>query len=421
MSGFFARCLLIIASALCLSAVLPNLFSIAVKKKDNSPYVAFSAVLEDFILVHHSGANRYVDTEGNVYTLKEYERLMPFVFAGDLVKWGEYPAEIQGEYIPPEKAGTDWDSITVTPQGAHSANLRIQLFPLFESESEFTSISVPPELFRIDKRMEFINVAENKVNEEKSALFTNALNEAGFKFPAKRIAGNPTNNKPYDFGYFVTDSGGEIYRIRQARSKPVIENTGIKTESEIFFTRVRENPNLPYYGLLVTNSGKVYQILKDGYRLAEIWVENYDPLSQRMTYGLDPLNITVKVSDEKGETIYASTRDGIPVKKHSIAHDRQLKYSPLYDTLFPFALSANPGKRGGFFEIRLSADKALAFSFSAALAVLYILFLFIRYRMPPQKSAAEFLLIAALGIYALIAIILEAFGETVFLDRLRKG
>ncbi|MDR2400994.1 MAG: DUF4857 domain-containing protein [Deferribacteraceae bacterium] len=408
----FTRLIIILTASLCLSWALPKLFATIAKKKDETPYITFSAVIKDFLIATHSGKSRYQDTKGNAYTLKEYETLMPFVFTSDLLKWGIYPEEINGVHVPPKKAETDWDSIQVSPSLAHAANTRIQLFPLFESDSEFTSISMPEEFFRIGKRMEFIDASHNKVNEEKSALFTKALSEAGFNFPAQRIAGNPTNHKPYDAGYFVTDASGEMFHIYQARSQPVVVKTDIKAEGGIFFMKVRENQHLPYYGLLVTNPGRVYLILKDRYRLQEVWVENYDPGRQRLNFGVDPLYITVKVLDEEGERSYASERDGIPVKKYFYKYQRRLKYAEAYDTVFTFALNSNPSKRGGFWGITFSKNPSAALSFSLALAIIYTLFLRIQLRIKPKKMIGDFILIALFGIYALIAVILEGF-ETV--------
>ena len=59
--------------------------------------------------------------------------------------------------------------------------------------------------------MEFIVARTNKINEEKSQLFTEALTAEGFIFPADIIAGLPTTRKSHDEGYFITDSEGTLF------------------------------------------------------------------------------------------------------------------------------------------------------------------------------------------------------------------
>jgi hypothetical protein len=407
---FIIRLHLIAAAIICLSLALPILFAMAAKKRDNTPYITFSAVIKDFIIASHGEESRYQDTYGNIYTLREYERLMPFVFTKDLLKWGEYPEEIGGVHIPPQKAETDWDTVTVSPSAAHAAKTRLRLFPLFESDSGFSSIPLPDDLFRIDNRMEFINAAGNTVNEEKSTLFTNAIAAAGFSFPAKMISGNPTNHNPYDFGYFIMDSKNEIFRVFQAKAQPMVEKTGISGDG-VFFMKVKENPYLPYYGLLIADIGKAYLILKDDYRLQELWLEDYNPRSERLVFTLDPLYMTVKVINENGERLFASTREGEAVKQYSYQYERRLKYAALYDAVFPFIINPNPSKRDGFWSITLSRTPAHALAFSLAIAALYTLFISYRYKIGWKMRAFDFILIALFGLYALIAIILEGFGS----------
>ncbi|MDR2104259.1 MAG: DUF4857 domain-containing protein [Deferribacteraceae bacterium] len=405
------RLAIILSAIFCLACALPQLFLIIAKKKDDTPYITYSAVLKDFLIAEHSGRSRYKDRAGNSYTLREYERLMPFVFTRDLLKWGEYPEEIDGVYIPPDRAETDWDSISVSYASANAANRRIQLFPLFESESEFSSIAAPAELFRIAKRMEFINAARNSVNEEKSLLFTQALTDAGFSFPPKMIAGNPTNHKPYDFGYFIVDAEGVIFRIYQAKGMPMIEKTGISVQGEIFFMKVRENPNLAYYGLLATDLGKVFLILKDNYHLQELWVEGYNPFNDRLVFGNDPLNITLKVFNEGGERIYASTQNGEALKSFSYSYPRPMRYAAVYDALFPFTIKSNPTKEGGFWWINFSKNTLLSLCFCIALALIYAAAARFYYKASPIRIIVDAILIAISGIYALIPIILESFDD----------
>ncbi|MDR2104673.1 MAG: DUF4857 domain-containing protein, partial [Deferribacteraceae bacterium] len=313
---------------------------------------------------------------------------------------------IGGREIPIEKAINFRDTIRLSPHMTDMTAARVQLFPLFESESGFTSLEFPQELFSIKERMEFINAAENRIDEEKSALFTQALLEADFAFPSKNTAGNTNPRKPYDFGYFALDSKDEIYHIYQAKSLPVVKNTGIKlSDNGAVFIIVRENPNIPYYGLLCYN-GEVYQILKDGYKLLKLNLNSYNPYRQGFIFMLDPMHIIVKTSDEAGESINVATLEGELVKEHYTAYERSIYAAAVYDAVFPFILKNNPYKYGEYIYFSLSAKYRIAFIVCAVLAVFYAVFYKKRVGRFTAGFAMEELLIILGGVYAVSAIFL---------------
>lgn len=51
-----------------------------------------------------------------------------------------------------------------------------------------------------------IDMESNTVNDEKSIRFTEAMTKKGFRFPAVKIAGNPTTRKEYDEGYILLET-----------------------------------------------------------------------------------------------------------------------------------------------------------------------------------------------------------------------
>jgi hypothetical protein len=405
MMRLISRYLIIAAAVLSFAWGIPYLCGIAAKKKVYRPFITYSAVLEDFVFPRqHMGRTVYSDASGNEYTLREYERLMPFMFARDLQKWGEYPESVGGERIAFERAVNERDTVRVLPRYIDLSKVRVQLYPLFEAESDFTSLEFPKELFNIKSRMEFINAAENRVNEEKTALFTDALKEAEFAFPAKIIAGNTYPRKPYDFGYFVLDSKNELYHIYQARSKPMVINTGIRTESGIAYITVKEDRYLPYYGLIITENGGVYHILKDNYNLFKLDAEGYNPYRNTLLYMLDPLTLTLKISDKDGERIRVAARDGRFLKEFRSDYESNIYLPALADALFPFVIKNNPYKYGGYICVTLSENYKSALLLSAALALLYAAAFGRKKRRPVRFIDPALILIG--GIYALAAILI---------------
>ncbi|QAR33786.1 DUF4857 domain-containing protein [Geovibrio thiophilus] len=413
---YISRYLLLIAAVISFSSLIPYLYSTVFGKRAERPAIFYSKVIEDIVysLEDRSGSRKYYDGAGNEYSAKEYTRLIPFIQYRDLQKWGMYPDIVGGEYVSVEQAASNRDFVNIHSYWIDGEKVRIKLYPLFESDSDFTKVEMPSELFRINSRMEFINGVKNAVDEEKSVLFTEALRKEGFVFPPKMIAGNPTTKKPYDFGYFVQDGAGEMFHLMQVKGQPSVKKTGIKPEDGILYIAVKEDMVLPYYGFLLTTGGGVYHIMKEGYELKKLPVENYRPLEQTFRYIKDPLNMMVKISDEFGENVYVADKNYNLEKKAFYPYERRLRgvFRAVYDSVFPFEINTkNPDRYGSSLNIEFSEKLPAAFIFSAVLAVFYaalMIFSGRRNRTLPYDTA----LVLAGGIYAVFALVLlDGFGR----------
>ena len=76
-----------------------------------------------------------------------------------------------------------------------------------------------------------------------------------FNFPATRIAGNPTNKKPFDEGYFVVDSKNKLYHIKMVKGKPFCKFTHNPDSLEISYMKISEMSLREFYGFLYTKQG----------------------------------------------------------------------------------------------------------------------------------------------------------------------
>jgi hypothetical protein len=406
---FVTKYSLIIVAIISLASFIPHLFLVAGGQRVDRPVTFYSVVINDiaYTLTDKSGQRTFLDGSGKEYTAREHAEILPFMYYRDLEKWGVYPETINGQNITPHRASLERDFTSIYPYAIDGDRVRVKLYPLFESSSGFSTVEMPTELFRITSRMEFVDAVSNSVNEEKSVLFTEALTSAGFKFPAVMFSGNPTTKKPYDAGYFITDSNGKIFHLLQVKGQPVITDTGINPDGNVIFMSLKENENLKHYGLLVTDKGDVYHILKDGYQLKKLYLENYTPTAQTLRYIEDPLNFTLKVIDEFGEAIYVSDRNYEAVKNFYFPYERRVRgvARTVYDAVFPFNISNNPTTYGKYPQLKLSENLPAAFIFSAVLAIFYAAFRIFR----NQKRARlpfEVLLILIGGIYAVLALIL---------------
>ncbi len=405
---YIARVSILIIAVLSFSKFIPQYYSKIFSERVNHPITFYSEVLNDFIFRTNdkSFEFRYFDSNGDNYTKKEYSSLLPMLFSRELKIWDKYPKSIDGKEIPVDVAIRESDFLGIYPKSIDRSMRMIDLYPLFDSSGEYSTIQMPPDLFRINKKMEFIDAATNKINDNKSQLHTKLLVDAGFKFPAKIIAGNPTTKKQYDFGYFILDSSDSLYHLFSIKGKPFIRKTGVKIDEAIIYITVEENRNLPNYGLIVTDNGSVYSLLKDKYRLDKLSLGAYDPYNDKLKYYLNPLIISITISNNYHENIYISDRSSNALASHFYKYGDQLSplYRLIYDTVFPFIIATDARSFAYYQEFRFSNNMIDAYLFTSLLTILYLMYLIAIRERDRVIFSIDLMLIFLGGIYSLLAI-----------------
>lgn len=102
---------------------------------------------------------------------------------------------------------------------------------MMESLPERVDLEDPKEAFRISADgIEFIDIATNKVNANRSARFTKAMKARGFQFPGKEFSANVTSRKQYDEGYMMIDSEGKAFHVKQQAEALKNAPAGCETE-----------------------------------------------------------------------------------------------------------------------------------------------------------------------------------------------
>ena len=132
-------------------------------------------------------------------------------------------------------------------------------------------------MFRLKENIEFIDMATNRVDEQKSARFQQALEKAGFAFPAQWVAGIPTSQKSYDEGYFALDSEGHLFHVKMTNGKPFVKDTKVR---DISCMLPMEIENRSLYGFLFDTHHTLYYLSTDGYRLVKV-LDDVDPDKDR--------------------------------------------------------------------------------------------------------------------------------------------
>ncbi len=386
---------------------MPYFYGIAAVKKPYAPNVFFSPVIEDFIMIKSGKDTSYCDRVGNIYDLNEFKKLAPFVYYRDLQMKGEYPDIIGGVFVPFETVQKETDFISVRPSDINHSGTRIGLYPLYDTKSDSASLEFPGELFRIKERMEFINASSIETDEEKSELFTGALREKGFVFPAKVIGGNTDPRKQTDYGYFVADSSGFLFRVYQAEGRPEVVKTGFGPENgEIVHIYANEKPGVRYYCFIITREGGIYALMKEDYSVRKVPAGNYNPYADTLRISADPLYITAKVSDGSTERVSAAGWDFTERAVYSSLSDDSMKsgMKAVFHVIFPFYIYDDKNAPSFPLKASLSEKPAAAFVFSLILAAAYFIISVRSGNRRPPYGASFIILLT--GIYGLAAVLI---------------
>jgi len=151
------------------------------------------------------------------------------------------------------------------------------LYPLFESESGRANLEMPDDYFRITWRMEFINAGTNKMDEQKSRLFSAALYKKGFVFPAKSISGLPTTRKSCDEGYFIVDSSEKLFHLKMIQGTPFVFKVDLPEDFKVQYISCVDNKDKKFYAYLFGSDNGIYILTQDEYELIKLPVDGFDP------------------------------------------------------------------------------------------------------------------------------------------------
>lgn len=179
----------------------------------------------------------------------------------------------------------------------------MNVYMLLESEPLRLELE-DPEYALVARRdgVRIIEMSKNRNAMELELAFNEALDSAGFRFPAGIVSGNPSTRKAYDEGYMLTDADGRLFHLKLAGGKPFVE--GIPTEGlEIEHIFITENENRASLAYLFDREGRFY-ILDSLRRIIPTDVRA-DVTKQSVLLVGDILNHTVRVSDSDGEDFWA--------------------------------------------------------------------------------------------------------------------
>jgi hypothetical protein len=398
------RVALALVIILVASIYIPDLYWKASKSEINRTSVFYSPIKKGFILTKSDvRGSVYTDIKGKTLTRDEFEEATPFMNFRQLMISGKLPDSIDHVAIVPKALNLNNIVTRVTPGGINSRP--VQLFPLIESASGRARLELPPDYFRITKRMEFITSMTNEINEEKTQLYTNALLKEGFTFPSKGIYGNPTTKKPFDEGYFVIDNANKVFHIKMVKGQPFCKNTGISSDLGIVLISTAEYELREFYGLLVTEKNEVYFISYNNYKLIKLTLDDYNHQEDVLQIKCDLFYRVLVINKENGLNSVVLDRDYKVVDRYSEKWPtKEIKTSGIIASyLFPFSVSIEKNTTP-FINFYFSFSDWRCLILSVILLVVTF-FYFKKKNISLKKAGVYYVLVLLTGLYGFIAVL----------------
>lgn len=397
-----SRYILVIVTIMVASIVLPQLYWMAFDKPIKVPYVQYSCIIDDFTTFNSVEGTR-IDDSGNTYTRSEYESLLPLMYTRQLMIDERLPDSIRGVETDMHVFSKARNYSRIRPVDFQSP--LPQLYPLFESESGRASLEFPVDFFRITWRVEFINANTNTVDEEKSRMFSAALYQKGFAFPAKRIAGIPTTRKSCDEGYLVIDSDEQLYHIKLIKGKPFIRRVDLPQGLKFKHINCVDFKDKLYYAYLIAKDNSIYILTQDDYQLVRWPIEDYIAEEHQLKLQGDYFNYNVTLTSDRMQKSYAMD------KEFNVIDTLEITWQPRQErtigkisaSIFPFEFSLS-SKTSRFIRLYPNMPQGMIWIIINLLFVAVQFYLISKRKTKVFNQIFDIILVAITGIFGFIAV-----------------
>jgi hypothetical protein len=404
-----SRYALIILAIIVMGVYIPMFYHKIFDQKLGKTQVFFSPVIKKFIFQEMVGdAHDFInkDEDGKIYDRQQFETLIPFIYYKNMELWGKLPVIIEGKTFDKETILENRQVFEVKSNEISDRRPLVQIFPLLESAPGVARLSFPEDAFRFTDKMEFINVDTNKTNGVFTSLFTNALQKAGFIFPAKLVSGTVSILKPFDEGFFVVDAANNVFHIKRLKGEPLIVKTPMPASIGARHIKIIENSRKEIYGFLITNSNEIYLIMYDNYRLVKLPLDNYQPDKMDFKLLFNPIYRTAVYWDNK--KIYALAMDLqyklIAKYEKEMFSGQKTRADIIFSALFPFSIEMKDNTMV-YLKFEPVFHGWIAFIGIFLSLAIFIAIMFLK-KTDMKKTWTDFLVILFTGIYGLIAVLI---------------
>ncbi len=325
---YFSTTLLALAIAVLLCWQLPWCYNFFFAKSGRPPFTLYSCVIGDFAMMEHQEGKgmTYRDASGRTYTQAEFDSILPMFYARQLMADERFPDTLNGVHITPRMVQTENFTFRTDPASVNTPV--IGLYPLFETMSGRVELEQPEDVFRItDRGMEFMVMQTNRVDEEKSRLFTEAMQKKGFRFPALDIAGNPTVKKEYDEGYLLLDAEHRLYHLKQTKGRPFVRAVELPEGLRLEKLYITEFGNRKTLGFLIDSHHALYVLRSRTYEIVKTGIDSFNPRIDQLTIMGNMFDWTIRVTSADRTKCYAVRADDYSLIK-TIEHKIERKRMP---------------------------------------------------------------------------------------------
>jgi len=359
--------LVILVSAVYLPVLYDKIFMDEVDKT----HLFYSPVSQDFILKekivgkapeaakgfasdHHSNL-AYKKADGTYVPRRAFERHLPFIYYKNMEILGVLPITLGGQTFNKKTIKAQRRVLELNARDLAQRYPEVPFYPLLESNPGQARLVFPEDRFRMtDTDMEFINADANTLDSVLTKMYTHTLKKKGFTFPARSVNGKFTVLKPFDEGVFLVDHNFHVFHVKRVDDKPAIVKTPISPDVKIRAIKISESKQKKYYGIALSEDGRVFLLGYDNYRLTPVPLTHYDPDRMDLKLIFNPLYCTAIYSDDTTIRAVAMDKNLVPIKTfvHTMSRATVTTAVKVRDLLFPFTLKLGTPRSSGYVTAR---------------------------------------------------------------------
>uniref|UniRef100_UPI003217CE7C DUF4857 domain-containing protein n=1 Tax=uncultured Draconibacterium sp. TaxID=1573823 RepID=UPI003217CE7C len=400
-----SRYLLVAAAIIILSSIIPNIYKILVKTPYKYESIYYSMLKDDFFTSQYdfeTSMSRIKNSKGETLTEEEFHKACPIENSYYLSTKGQFPDSIKGIKIDVEKFRPESDHASINSVYFETPSYR--LFPLMDSK---TALRSPEDICRIgENKVEFIVAETNEIDEAKSEIFTRVFNNEGFNYPLKLYAGIPTTMKPYDNGWFITDSKDLFYHFKMENGKPYLRKIQTPDGFKVKYVNPSTIGSRSIHAYVISEENKIYVLSTLDYGLIELPVYDYNP-EEHSSLGIskNPYFTKVSITSFNIKKVYVLDKN---FKLLNTYIKESKPYSELlagkaFATLFPFHLNFTE-KHHSYIKFVFRGYKNISWIALNAILVLLNIFIIVRKKSRFMNNILDLLLIGVTGIFGFIAV-----------------
>lgn len=336
----FIKCLIILTTVCILSWLLPQLSRLINDEGTKNIFAHYSAIEKSFVVIDFDEVQEKLVRRNfkndKHYSAYEFDSILPMFYYRQLFADGRMPTSIHGVEVTRKQLAEQSFFYRMSPRKKNVP--KIPLYTLFESMSGRVDLQSPGDFFRLTDKIEFLYPENSTVNHLKSEKFNKLFHIKGFHFPAVLVAGNPSDRKPYDEGYFILDSNSHLFHLKMVNGKPFLANVNMPTTIHPVFIATQEPADRSFYAFVYDTNGDIYLLTTNNYAFQKIASPPYNIDIDNLQIMANPLYWNVSVLNKRGREMYAlDTKTKKVVDSCSIKNPERRKN--LYDYIFPFVLS----------------------------------------------------------------------------------